>query len=38
MLYTESLEKSKKNIPGVGKYDQHLALDKVARPMKSHRH
>ena len=30
----QALLKSKK-VPGVGKYDAHIALDKVARPMKS---
>ena len=37
ILFSESLERQKKQIPGVGKYDTHLALDKVARPMKPHR-
>ena len=35
-LYVEKACNSKKAIPGVGKYNSHLALDKVYRPtMKS---
>ena len=30
--------KKGKNLPGVAKYKPELALDKVARPMKGHRH
>jgi hypothetical protein len=37
VLFTESHLEKKKVIPGVGKYENHLALDKVARPMKSYR-
>jgi len=33
--FCETMAKRKKNVPGVGRYDAHLALDKVSRPMKS---
>ena len=33
--FCEAIARRKKIIPGVGRYDAHLALDKVSRPMKS---
>ena len=33
--FCEVIARKKKTVPGVGRYDAHLALDKVSRPMKS---
>lgn len=30
--YVETIQKKSKKFPGVGKYDSHVALDKVSRP------
>lgn len=33
-LFTDRITEKAKGIPGVGKYNAHLALDKTCRPMK----
>jgi len=32
-LFVDAAARKSKGIPGVGRYDPHLALDKVARPV-----
>ena len=34
-MYTETVVAWAKKLPGVGQYQNHIALDKVARPMKT---
>ena len=36
--FGDKIAEQSKKTPGVGKYDPHLAIDKVARPMKSGRY
>ena len=35
--FLDEAQRLAKELPGVGKYDFHLALDKVSRPMKKYR-
>jgi hypothetical protein len=37
-MYTETIQKKSKKLPGVGQYNSHISLDKVSRPyMKARR-
>jgi tRNA(Ile2) C34 agmatinyltransferase TiaS len=35
-LFTDRIVEKSKMLPGVGKYDAHLSMDKTSRPMKKY--
>tara|TARA_B100000780_G_C20948189_1_gene378232 strand:+ start:416 stop:691 length:276 start_codon:yes stop_codon:yes gene_type:complete len=36
--FADKIQERSKKTPGIGRYDPHLAIDKVSRPMKSGRY